>query len=108
MTHDEVVTMLEETGYPLAYDHFEEGESPSPPFLVFLYPESDNFAADGVVYQKVNEIHIELYTDQKDPTVEQKVEAAMDRRDIFYNKTEVWIEEERLYEVLYIFEQIGE
>ena len=38
MTYDDVITMLEEAGLPLAYDHFAEGESPDPPFLVFLYP----------------------------------------------------------------------
>ncbi len=36
MTHEEIVTMLEEAGLPLAYDHFAEGESPAPPFLITL------------------------------------------------------------------------
>ena len=45
MTYDEVVEMAEETGLPVAYDHFAEGESPEPPFLVFLFPSSDNFSA---------------------------------------------------------------
>ena len=45
MTYDDVITMLEEAGLPLAYDHFAEGESPDPPFLVFLYPGSDNMFA---------------------------------------------------------------
>ena len=30
MTYDDVITMLEEAGLPLAYDHFAEGESPDP------------------------------------------------------------------------------
>ena len=51
MTYDEVITMLEEAGLPLAYDHFAEGESPEPPFLVFLYPGTDNMFADDTVYQ---------------------------------------------------------
>ena len=32
------------------------------------------------------------------------VEAVLDEHGIFYDKTEVWIESERLYEVLYSFE----
>ena len=36
--------------------------------------------------------------------VEQRVEAVLDERGIFYDKTEVWIESEQLYEVLYSFE----
>lgn len=30
--------------------------------------------------------------------------AVLDEHGIFYNKTEVWIESEKLYEVLYTFE----
>lgn len=101
MTYDKIVEMLEETNLPLAYDHFAEGDSPDPPFLVFLFPSSDNFSADGQVYQKIDVLHVELYTDRKQPDVEAKVEAVLDRHGIFYNKTETWIPEERLYEVLY-------
>ena len=101
MTHTEIVEMLEEAGLPLAYDHFAEGESPDPPFLVFLFPSSDNFSADGRVYQKIDALHIELYTDLKQPELEASIEAVLDGHDIFYNKTEVWIESEHLYEVLY-------
>ena len=30
MTLEELAGMLEETGFPFAYDHFAEGESPDP------------------------------------------------------------------------------
>ncbi len=101
MTYDEIMGMLAEASLPVAYDHFAEGESPDPPFLVFLFPSSDNFSADGTVYQKIDELHIELYTDRKQPDVESALEAVLDRHGVFYNKSEVWIETERLYEVLY-------
>ena len=101
MSYDEIVEMLNETGLPLAYDHFAEGESPEPPFLIFLFPRSDNFSADGRVYKKINELNIELYTNMKQPELEARIEAVLDEHEIFYNKSEVWIAEERLYEVLY-------
>ena len=104
MTHQEVMEMLTEMNIPFAYDHFVEGESPEPPFLVFLYPSSDHFAADGKVYFKVNRLNIELYTDKKDVELEETVEAVLDRHGIFYDKSEVWIESENLYEVLYQME----
>ncbi len=96
--------MLEEMGLPFAYHHFAEGESPEPPFVCYLLPGSKNFGADGRVYYKINEVHIELYTDLKDLAVEQGVEAVLDGHGVFYNKSEVWIESEKLYEVLYTFE----
>ena len=104
MTHQEVLKMLDEMKLPYAYHHFVEGESPEPPLLVFLYPNSDNFAADGMVYFKVNRLNIELYTDLKDVELEEIVEAVLDKHGIFYEKSEVWIESENLYEVLYQME----
>ena len=101
---DELLSILGETQIPFAYDHFAEGESPDPPFICYLLPGSNNFAADGKVYYKISQVNIELYTDRKDPAVEQKLEDALDAASIFYNKTEVWIDSERLYEVLYQFE----
>ena len=101
---DELLVMLNEMGIPFAYDHFAEGEAPEPPFICYLLPQSDHFSADGKVYYKISGVHIELYTDIKDLSVEQKVEAVLDTHGIFYEKSEVWIESERLYEVLYTFE----
>lgn len=101
---DDLVKLLEETGIPFAYDHFAEGESPDSPFICYLLPQSDNFSADGKVYLKVSSVNIELYTDSKDLAVEQTLEAVLDTYGIFYDKTEVWIESEKLYEVLYSFE----
>ena len=101
---DNIMEIMEAIQLPFAYDHFAEGEGPDPPFLCFLLPGSNNFSADGRVYFKITEVHIELYTNLKDPELEQRVEAVLDERGIFYDKTEVWIESESLYEVLYSFE----
>lgn len=102
---DDLRQLMEEIGLPFAYDHFAEGESPSPPFITFLLPGSNNFSADGKVYLKIDEVHIELYTDEKNPETEALVEGVLDAHEIFYDKTEVWIESEKLYEVLYSFER---
>ena len=101
---DNLISIMEAIGIPFAYDHFAEGESPARPFICFLSPGSDNFSADGRVYYKIDTVHIELYTDEKNPETEYLVEAVLDERGIFYDKTEVWIESEKLYEVLYSFE----
>ena len=101
---DRLLEVLQEIGIPFAYDLFAEGESPDPPFICYLIPASDNFSADGQVYFKANEVHIALYTDKKDIDKEALVEAVLDSHGIFYDRTEVWIESERLYEVLYSFE----
>jgi len=104
MEHSEIILMIKKMGLPLAYDHFAEGESPDPPFLLMLLPSSDNVSADGGVYCKNKVLHIELYTDKKLPDREDEVEAVLDSYGIFYDKSETWIESESLYEVLYEME----
>ena len=104
MTLEELAGVVEENGFPFAYDHFAEGESPDPPFVCYLLPGSDNFAADGRVYFRISEVRIELYTDRKDPGAEALVETVLDDAGIFYNKSEAWIQSEKLYEVLYSME----
>ena len=101
---EELLQILSETQIPFAYHHFAEGESPEPPFICYLLPRSNNFSADGRVFYKINEVHIELYTDLKDLAVEQQLEEVLDEHGIFYNKSETWIESEKLYVVLYTFE----
>ena len=101
---EELLQIMQEIDIPSAYDHFAEGESPDPPFICYLCPGSDNFGADGKVYYKIDEVSIELYTDEKSPATEQKVEAVLDKHGIFYDKSETWIDSEKLYEVIYEFE----
>lgn len=107
MTIENLVEMLQEFKIPFAYDHFAEGESPEPPFICYLIPGSNNFAADGRVYFKLNEVRIEMYTDFKDSSLESKVENVLDGHEIFYNKSETWIQSEKLYEVMYSFDMEG-
>lgn len=107
MTYENVIEMLEEAGLPLAYDHFAEGESPEPPFLIFLFPGTDNVFADDTVYQKIDELNIEFYTDKKDPETENLIEDILIAHELPYEKSEVWIESEKMYEVLYQTQMIG-
>ena len=102
-----LVSIIKGIGIPYAYDHFAEGEAPDPPFLCYLLPGSGNFSADGRAYCKISGVRLELYTDLKDLSAEQRVEEALDAAAVFYNKTETWITSEKLYEVLYSFEMEG-
>jgi len=101
---DELLAMIKEIDIPFAYDHFAEGEPVDPPFICYFMPQTDNFSADGTVYFPASEVHVELYTDKKDLVSEQSVESALKGHEVFYNKYEAWIDSEKLYQVLYIFE----
>lgn len=34
---DRLLKIIEKIGLPFAYSHFAEGESPDPPFMVYLF-----------------------------------------------------------------------
>ena len=101
MTEKEVYKMLKTINLPLAYDHFEERKAPKPPYLVYRYPHTNNFAADGGVHTIVNALDIELYTESKDLTTERKIETVLNECGIFYEKTETFITSEKMYQITY-------
>ena len=104
MTYQEICKIIKETGLPFAYHHFAEGENPEPPFLIFLSSGENNFSADNYMYFSFKKLNIELYTDRKAPEIEKKVEEILKKYQIFYTKSEIWIESEKLYEILYEME----
>ena len=104
MTYEQIASMMEETGLPSAYHHFAEGESPKPPFLLYLSPGENTFSADNRMYFSTKKLNIELYTDVKNPETENEVEQVLKRHNIYYTKNEVWIASEKMYEVLYEME----
>ena len=44
---------------------------------------------------------MELNTDKKDPELEEKLEDILTTNEIPWEKSEVWIDSEKMYEVLY-------
>lgn len=104
MTEAEVFQMIKSIGFPVAYHHFAEGQEPSKPYIVYLYPGSNNFAADGLVYKSINQLDVELYTDKKNLTAEKAVEAVLKEHGFFYEKNERYLETEKMFEVLYEME----
>jgi hypothetical protein len=83
----------------VAYHHFTS--PPTPPYIVYLFSYSSNFGADNKVYDAEKNFQVELYTTKKDPTPEALIEGLFDANDIYWDKTETYIESEGLYQVLY-------
>jgi len=102
MTQAELFTLLKTTGLSVTYHHWDK--PPALPYVVYLFTDSDNFGADNKVYKKINNYQVELYSDKKDLASEALIEAALDSADIYYEKSEVYIQAESLYEVLYLIQ----
>ena len=88
------------------YYQFADNSAPDLPYLIFYYPSSNNDGADNVVWQKINHLNIELYTDNKEFGIENELEAVLTEHGFFYDKTEQFIESEKMFEVLYEMEVV--
>lgn len=106
MTYQEVYDALAASGLPVTYLQWNEGAVPALPYICYYYPNSNNFGADNEVYQNVNRLYVELYTEEKDFETEAQVEAVLGRICGFWNKSETFIESENMYQVLYDSEVI--
>ncbi len=99
MDEAKLFALLKTTGLPVAYHHFTS--PPSPPYIVYLFAYSSNFGADNKVHKEILNYQVELYTTKKDPASEKLIEDLFDENDIYWEKTETYIESEGLYQVLY-------
>lgn len=105
MKYTDVKTMLDsiKTTYnvPFTYYSFPEKEAPELPYLVFYYPSSRNFPASDGVYARIEELTIELYTENKDFALEANVESVLDSYHIVWDKSEDYIESEHMFMITY-------
>ncbi|MEN3130379.1 hypothetical protein [Bacillus albus] len=100
MTIMELMNILKATGYPVAYSHFTEATKL--PYICFLVDDSPHMVADNKVHQKINDIHIELYTTKKDVKVEEVLENILDKYEIPYHSgPDVYIQSEKVFQKTY-------
>lgn len=106
MTYKEVNTMINGIGLDYAYDHFTDDTEHELPFICFFYSSSNDLSADNQNYQRIRSLDIELYTDNKDFTLEETVETTLNANGIVYTREESWIDSEQMYMVRFSTEII--
>lgn len=102
MELEKLGSLLETTGYPVAYSFFPKAQEP--PYICYLYIEDKTIFADGKPYFVTKVCNVELYTKVKDPIVEQTLETALASANINYHKSENLIQSEEVFQVLYEME----
>lgn len=104
MMLSELHSILQATGYPVAYSHFIESTNsplPDPPFICYLVVYSSHFSADNVIYKSIENIQIELYTNTKNLDAETIVENVLNENELPFGTTETFIDSEQLYQKIY-------
>lgn len=106
MTYKQVAEMVSSIGVPYAYYQFPNNTGIAPPFVCFYFNSSNDFAADNTNYQRIRQLSIELYTDNKDFTLEQTVENILNQNGLVYSREETYLDSEKMYMVTFMTEII--
>lgn len=104
MTLAEIFSLLNGiTGFngKVAYRAFKKGMVPALPYICFRFDQTENFKADNKVYHVIQDVDIELYSSEKDTASEALIEAALDGKNIVWDKYETYIESESMYMIIY-------
>ena len=106
MTYKQVAEMVSSIGVPYAYYQFPNNTGIAPPFVCFYFDSSNDFAADNVNYQRIRPLTLELYTDNRDFTIEQTVENILNQNGLVYSREETYLDSEKMYMVTFMTEII--
>lgn len=110
MTRQEIATMIEamatEIGCEFAYHHFEEGQNPTLPFIVFQYPSSDDVFADDLDYVGKERLNIYLCSEQPNFEAEETIKYILATNRIADVMTRDYIKEEHMFQTLFESEVI--
>ena len=98
------LTSIDEFKDKVVYRAWAEGLAPPLPFICYMVDGSDNFGADNIVYKQINRVNIELYSKNKDTTSEELIEALFEDLRIYWEKDELYLDDEQCYEIIYNIE----
>lgn len=100
MTYKEVADVIAQIGVPWAYYQFKETLQ-GPPFVCFFYTSNNDFLADDKNYQKIEHLAVELYTEEKDFSLESMAELVFEENGFVYTKDEEYLDSERMHMTIY-------
>lgn len=95
---------IEKCGIPFRYDHWKD--TPKAPYGVYICEDGNKFFADGKIWLKLTNVILSIYTEKKDRDAEKIIEKMLDELGLPWEKSETYIESERLFEVDYTCEVI--
>lgn len=101
MQYAEVANIIASIGVPYAYRTFPQSTAQAPPYIVYYYDGYDDMYADNINYQEIAGLRIEVYTRNKDFSLERNVENVLRNNDISWSKEESFIDSENLYMIIY-------
>lgn len=104
MTYREIDEMIGTIGLPYAYYQFPNNTGQEPPFVVWYLDGIDDLYADNSNYQRIVNLVVEFYSDEKDFDTEKAIEDVLDASGLTYDMDEQYLDDERMHETIYASE----
>ncbi len=101
-----IARMADSIGCEYAYYSLENANVVKTPYIIFDYPQSNDFFADSQNFVKIETVNIEYDSKSKDLTAESKIEAVLKEQGLTWKKTEDFISDQNVYEIMYTVEVI--
>lgn len=102
MTYEELEQLLAPVGIPFTLHHWER--PPAMPYGVYFDDYTENFEADNRAYAVISHVYIELYTRQRDPYLETRLEGILNGVDLYWDKDSAYVDSLRAYKTTYEIE----
>ena len=105
MTYKEVNTMVGAIAGSIPYAYYQFPETGiQPPFICWYCDGIDDVYGDNSNYQRIVQLIIEFYSDEKDFATESTIEAVLKQYGLSYGMTETYIDTERMHQSVYSME----
>lgn len=105
LTYTDLIRAIRDTGLPCTYSYFVK--PPPLPYTVIQYAYGSDFIADNQNYTEVGNYQLELYHVAKDPLTEKLIENKLRELRLPFRKSEMFLDTEELYQIVYEIQLIG-
>lgn len=103
MTLPELKELLKRLGMPVGYYQWAAGQVPELPYILYYSDEDNNFFADDIVYSTGHAVTVEVYSQNKDLELEERVKELLRKNDIAYESYGDFLKTEDMYLKAYEF-----
>ena len=100
-TLQELYKQLKTLQLPVQYYMFQEGQAPDLPYIIYFNPSEQHANADNFTWLISKDVIVEVYSEFKDLSLEDKLKELFDKNKLTYTFQEIYLKEERMYMVAY-------
>lgn len=101
MTLQELYRQLKKLQLPVQYYMFQEGQAPNLPYIIYYNPSEQHENADNATLHVSKDVIIEVYSEFKDLSLEDKLKELFDKNKLTYTFQETYLKDERMYMLAY-------